>query len=480
MILDTFYLLFRSDSKEAQKGVDELDKKVGSLTDKGKKRSEQENKDLKERVKQNKELNENLKETGNQYDNLTTKVAQVAAGYFSITSLAKGFLNTVNNNAALQNQADLLGKNSAELKAYGAAAKASGGSAEGVYGYAQSLFERFSSVGLKTPAISEVFSKIRAQLKQAGSDPSQREYVFQQFGVPQDLKTLLSLPDKEFDATIAKSQELTASIAEAGKVSKEFASIWANYEQTADDIATQLSSKLLPVVKSLYDSSVSNGRWWNNILSGKPGNFGDVPANNGTSSPGASKRLGSQREKDLAFWMAQGYTKEQAAAWVAASERESGGNPNAIGDNGKAHGLFQWHQPRRAAIFKGTGIDINNASREDQLKAAAWEAEQRGDAGLIKGAKTADGAAALHTRFFERPADIVGESMRRGQLALSIAGDSAAGGAGGGGKNISVKVGDVNIHTSATDSQGIASDISNNLAAQIHIAISNTDDGVKY
>lgn len=56
-----------------------------------------------------------------------------------------------------------------------------------------------------------------------------------------------------------------------------------------------------------------------------------------------------------------GLTKEQAAGLAGNIMQESGFNPKAVGDNGKAHGIAQWHPNRRK------NIDILNTSFEDQV-----------------------------------------------------------------------------------------------------------------
>src|SRR5260363_90445 len=45
---------------------------------------------------------------------------------------------------------------------------------------------------------------------------------------------------------------------------------------------------------------------------------------------------------------AQGWTHKQAAGIVANLKIESGLNPKAVGDGGKAYGIAQWHPPRQA------------------------------------------------------------------------------------------------------------------------------------
>ncbi len=47
-------------------------------------------------------------------------------------------------------------------------------------------------------------------------------------------------------------------------------------------------------------------------------------------------------------------------------------------------------------------------------------------------------------------------------------------------RNMSVKIDNITVQSSATDSQGIARDIGNDLVNQIHLTASNLDDGVKY
>lgn len=420
MIVDAFYLLFKSDSKDAVKDIAELEKKVDSLKQKGKGRSEQENKDYKEYQKQLKERNKDLKEEQQAYDRLTDSLARYAASYFSLNAIKSSFLNTVQSNAALQNQADLLGQNSAELKAYGAAAKAAGGSAEALYGYQQSLFERFADLGLNTPEIGNVFTKIREQLKLAGNNPTQREKVFQNFGVPQELKTLLSLGDEDYNRAIAQAHALTSNIAEAGKVSKEFAAIWAGYDQTIDDINTKLSSKLLPLFKSFYDFAVATGR---------------LRASDNFFFPSQSSYDGSSseaKEKARIFKLSHGDSAHPRTNVTDAFKK------NVSGDES------QNQSDPLAAQKKAFGIPTYDPIIEEQLHL-----------GQINRAKQNL------------------DSISQTPIGVSnvTVGSSGA-------RSISVKTGDIHVHSAATDASGIASDVSSQLERHINMAISNMDDGV--
>jgi hypothetical protein len=487
MILDTFYLLFKANSEQAVKDVDALDKKVDNLRQTGKKQSEQQQKDTKETTKQHKDLNDILKDTGYHYTKIGEGLAQVAISALSVGAVLKGIFQTSDINSNIAVQSTLIGKSATELKAYGAAAKAAGGDSAAFQAEIGAQFQRFASLGLDTPSIEAVLRKERAYLKQAGTDPARREQAFQNLNISETGHKLLTiLSDEEFEKQIALTKKLSDNMEEGAKTAREFSQSWSGVETALEGVFTALGNNLLPILTVLNKATVEilNHFKNTNLLQANPAtNLGYTlyEIAKAKLGGGAQPKSGSlsRRDQDLAFWQSQGYTKEQAAAWVAASQRESNGNPNAIGDNGQARGLFQWHPDRQAAILKGTGIDVRTASYDEQLKAAAWEAEQRGDAARIKATHNAAEAAAIHTQYFERPADITGESIRRGQSALNIA-QSMPVSQSGGSKTISVKIGDVHVHSAAADATGIATDTASEMERQINIAINNMDDGVKY
>lgn len=534
MILDTFYMLFKSDTSQAAKGVADLEKKIAGLTKLGEYRTDKETKNLKEAQKQYKELNQQLKETENQYTKVAESLVQATTGAITFGSIIKGIFSTGSLNSNLQVQSKLIGQTTTDLKAYGAAAKAAGGSSEDAAGYIQGLFERFSAIGLgsRVPKAGQIFDKIRQQLKLAGSDLGQREGVFQRFNVPQGLKPLLSLSDEEYAKSIALNQKLADNTAAGAEEARKYSESWANVQSSLSGVFTTIGTDLFPafetVNKELVDffdylkdnkgiaeltftgaaiavtafsgalvgtlvpalatlgtvaatalaplAIITGG-----VALGKAAyNYSSTHGFNASKGAPATSGSVSRQDQNIAFWMSQGYTREQAAAWAATSMSESGDNPAAVGDGGRARGSFQWHPDRQADILRGLGINVGTASHEDNLRAAAWEAKKRGDDIRIKAAKTPQEAAALITKYFERPADITGESIRRGQAALDIAGGTSLGGNTTNSKSINVKIGDVNVHTNGSNSQAVSGDVGNELRSQIQTALSNLDDGVKY
>jgi hypothetical protein len=163
-----------------------------------------------------------------------------------------------------------------------------------------------------------------------------------------------------------------------------------------------------------------------------------------------------------------GWSPAQAAGLAANFQHESGMNPGAVGDGGKAYGIGQWHPDRQAAFKAKYGKDIRGSSVAEQLAFANHELRfgNEQDAGRrLSAAKTAAEAGAIASQYYERPADAAGEAIKRAATAvanLPSGAGAAARASRGGGSNTStsdVKVGQITIHTQATDATGIAQSI---------------------
>ena len=74
----------------------------------------------------------------------------------------------------------------------------------------------------------------------------------------------------------------------------------------------------------------------------------------------------------------EGYKKTQRAAILATIVAESGANPKAIGDSGKARGLFQWHGNRfNAGMDLNSQIQLLLTELKDFNNGSAWSASKK-------------------------------------------------------------------------------------------------------
>jgi len=219
----------------------------------------------------------------------------------------------------------------------------------------------------------------------------------------------------------------------------------------------------------------------------KPGQPAAAGAAPGTvNSTGKSPAGGAKEEQAaMAYFQAQGWTKEQAAGLAANIKRESAFRPDAVGDGGKAYGIAQWHPDRQAEFKKKFGKDIQGSSLEEQMAFMHYELTQgneRKAGNILRQAKSAQEAAAAVSTHYERPADKAGEAAKRGQLATAMLGgvpgaSQAAAGAGAvqvaqanaaaapgaTSKSVETHIGEVKVYTAATDAAGIAKDMGKSL-----------------
>jgi len=138
---------------------------------------------------------------------------------------------------------------------------------------------------------------------------------------------------------------------------------------------------------------------------------------------GNSKQGGSRLDP-MAFFQSMGWSKEQAAGIVANLQAESGMNPRAVGDNGKAVGIAQWHPDRQANFRRWAGKDLKDASVEEQMRFVHYEltqgSEQKAGA-LLRATQNARQAGEVVSRYYERPLASDAEASRRGSSAAQIA-----------------------------------------------------------
>lgn len=145
-ILDTFYLLFKADTSDLEKGSERA-------------------------IKKTKELNKNLQDTesvsqkvGQRFSEMLKPLIGIAAGFASVNAVISGFKNTLAYDIDLGKTSRALGINIEQLDAWDNAVRLAGGTAEGFQSSIRSLAEHFNtnpSVAIKfLPQLADVFHKI--------------------------------------------------------------------------------------------------------------------------------------------------------------------------------------------------------------------------------------------------------------------------------------------------------------------------------
>ncbi|MET3712699.1 LysM repeat protein [Sphingomonas trueperi] len=141
----------------------------------------------------------------------------------------------------------------------------------------------------------------------------------------------------------------------------------------------------------------------------------------GTGAPSATRQ--GRIDQAMTYFQAQGWTRAQAAGIVANLDAESRMEPNIRQTGGgPGYGLGQWEGPRQADFAAFAGHDIRHSTFEEQLAFVQHELKGTESAAgrRLAQATSAGDAGAIVCRYYERPADIVGDSAYRSQLANTI------------------------------------------------------------
>lgn len=148
------------------------------------------------------------------------------------------------------------------------------------------------------------------------------------------------------------------------------------------------------------------------------------------------------REQVMGYFMSKGWTREQAAGIAATlwSESKFSSNPKGSNDNGSAFGVNQWHADRQAEFKKTFGKDIRESSLHEQLafihhELTAGKEKLAGD--KLRGAGSAAEAGAVVSASYTRPADVMGEQLKRARLADKMF-NASLGDSGGGRGTVTV------------------------------------------
>ena len=402
-ILDTFSIVFTSNAKDVKKDVGEAEKAT-------------------------KEFGTSINDVDKSVGALGAKLIQIGASgiaaFATFEGLKGGITNAINFNAELEKTHILTGMSAHQLALYDATFAQFGANSGDFTSWLQNASRQVQLAG---GDVANIVPNLRLLSKELSSmsekDALQRFRIAQgAFNIPESFFLALRQGPEAFDNIAREQERVIAANDKIASQGLELQSAFKGFESAVISVF----SRIIPYVTIFI-------KGWSDLLSGKAFNkdynINDLFKENLPSPPvtakekpsGSSAETNSNkdavRRESYQFWTSKGYTPAQASGLVANEERESGFNPHAVGDHGQAMGPFQHHADRRELIKQGTGIDIATASHLDQLKAAEWELNQRGDSDRLKNTQTPQEAAAVVTKYFERPANAGIESIVRGNIA---------------------------------------------------------------
>jgi hypothetical protein len=159
---------------------------------------------------------------------------------------------------------------------------------------------------------------------------------------------------------------------------------------------------------------------WQNLTHGI-GNW-VAGAAQSTQAPQTSAQQRALAQQVMGYFQGQGWSKAQSAGIAANLLAESGLKAGAVGDNGTAYGLAQWHPDRQSEFAKWAGHSIMGSSFQEQLAFVQYELTRgmRKAAGdSLRRIDSASASGSAVSLGYENPKDNFWHSkaLARGQLA---------------------------------------------------------------
>lgn len=166
-------------------------------------------------------------------------------------------------------------------------------------------------------------------------------------------------------------------------------------------------------------------------------------------------------------------TKEQAEGMAISLKRENSKfDTRAVNPTTGIHtGLGQWDKSRQADFKSKYGIDLKDATRQQQLDFVLHELRNKESNALkeIQKQQTRGGAADAAAKYYERTDSLAREQQKHKAIEATEFGRRPQSGAEngaayqGGNKMISVKTGDIIVNTQAKDPKGIGEAVKNSI-----------------
>lgn len=231
-IFETFYLLFKADSSQLKKEVDDVKKKTGELT------------------KTSKDSEDQAKKTDNAFSGLAGTLGKVAAGFFSVGAVVSGFKNSFNNTQGIGDLARNFGLDPEKLDAYRKAVKVLGYDAEAA---TSELLEFAHARNLDPNVALKYLSAFSDELKKLKSISSAQGYG-RISGIGPTLISIAYNEEREqFDKLAATLEELGGVTQEDIDKQRAFNAEFAKLGITLDNLFRAASSEALPNLTKLLE-----------------------------------------------------------------------------------------------------------------------------------------------------------------------------------------------------------------------------------
>ncbi len=428
-ILDTFYILFKTNADEGIKGNKAFEKSA---------------KDTERALKSE---NDATKEVGDNFVKMAESLASVAGAFAGFTVVKSGVIAAKDYNQELGITGKLLGQNVQTLDTFSRAAEAAGGTASGALGDMKSVLQNAASSGFKSFDIGSYLRKVRENANQY-DDPLQKQRVFGLAGInDRGLQTILSKgSDKDLNAFLAKYKstlkpgdiDAVLNIQQTeSSIAKSITKYWTTFTT-----AIQKGVGILGDAAARHISAVANSPSATVVTAG---------IGLGASSVVAWKGVGSILRGVKTFFTGASAAAPEAAAEVAGGSSVFGGPLAWIA----AVGALGWEPYMTGLKKEKEYFDKKRTSSNQKSVSTALPAESD----LVKYTDSSLPPSPVNFTGEGNFETVHGSKTVLSVLNAKAALKTAAQASPASGSSVNVNVDKIIVNTQATDSKGIAESI---------------------
>jgi hypothetical protein len=229
-ILETFYILFKSDSKDVKKGAEDAKKSTEDL------------------AKSLDSVNLGANRVGDSFVAMGRSIAGVAAALLTVGTVIGNLKEAYHYTLGLDQASEALNVNIETLDAWGRAVQKNGGTAQGfqssIQNLAKTLNIRNSDALKMLPLLADTFRK-------AGHDRSMR--FGQRIGLDQATIMLLQQGRREVDSVIARQKELGTVTKRDAEIASEFNDKWSDMTFAFRMMWIQVGNTILPILEKIIE-----------------------------------------------------------------------------------------------------------------------------------------------------------------------------------------------------------------------------------
>lgn len=227
-ILQTFYILFKSDAKDVKKGTEEAKKSTDGLSDSLKK------------------VNLDTDRVGESFVAIGRSLAGVVAAFMATGSILGNLKQAYDYTLQLKQSSEALNVNASDLDAWGRVVTRTGGTVQGFIGSVKSLAQatnlRYQDAIRLLPKIADIFRK-------AGADKAIR--LGQNFGLDESLVRTLMKGGKEVERLVKAEKELGVVNKQNEATVGAFNDAITNSRNQFNHLWMEVNDHILPVLTEL-------------------------------------------------------------------------------------------------------------------------------------------------------------------------------------------------------------------------------------